>query len=290
MPPHIVVGKTGGPRPPLFLVHGTMGFSFFNRAFLDEVSEDRPIYLFQAPGLDGRAPLLTTLEEIASAYIASMRQIQPAGPYYIVGLCAGAVLALEMCNQLVEAGQNIARFILLDPVTAPHAFSTQYPSEVRSRGRNLRVVIKDKGIYGALYRISHGMRRIWRGVIPDSFEQELKRRAKKAKAQKSIRRRRAGEVDWASPEERSYSPEKMLEASQRMLHALRTHIPRPYAGKAAILACSDRATDIVRDGSFWRDHVGGIDWRVGASTHKDLFGAQIVETARFVRSAVDAPD
>ena len=50
VPPHMVVGRAEGSKPPLFMVHGARGFSFFKREFLDAVGQDRPIYLFQAPG------------------------------------------------------------------------------------------------------------------------------------------------------------------------------------------------------------------------------------------------
>ena len=283
LPPHVIVGRAGGSQPPLFLVHGAAGFSFFKRTFLDEVGQDRPIYLFQAPGLDGRTRPLRTVEEIAGAYVSSMREIQPAGPYYIAGMCAGSFIALEMCNQLVEAGQSIARLILLDPQPTPRALATRYATTSKSR----RPSFLQKG---PAKRICDAVRHISRALpgASDPFAQELRQRAKTLKRQEAIRRRRLGEVDWASPDERSYSPEAMLDASLQLHEALKTHIPRPFSGKAAILSRSKRADRIVGGTSFWRDHLGGIDCRVYDSSHRELFGAKIVETARFVRSVFDS--
>jgi thioesterase domain-containing protein len=221
-----------------------------------------------------------------------MRQIQPAGPYSIVAMCAGSFIALEMCSQLVDAGQSIARFILLDPDPTPRGFVWRDPAEVGIRRWRSRAKSLPRLIYKKIAKASRGRARAWRGPMDPykSYEKELGVRAKRlGRIRDTIEKRRAGEIDWASPEERSYSPEKMLEASQQLLNALRTHVPRPYAGKAAILVRSGRGPDLVRDGSFWRHHLGGIDWSAGASTHGDLFDAQIVETARFVRRVLESP-
>jgi thioesterase domain-containing protein/acyl carrier protein len=276
LPSHVIVGRAEGSKPPLFLVHGTEGFSFFSPVFLDEVGRDRPIYLFQAPGLDGRMKPLKTVEEIASAYITSMREIRPVGPYHIAGMCAGSFIALEMCNQLIEDGQSIARFILLDPRRTPSALAKRYPKKSTPRRFKFHT-----GIFVALRRIGQAWRR-----APDPFEQNLRRRAQETlHIKKVIRKRRAIKVDGKC----SYSPETMLEVALQMHEALRTHIPRPFPGKAAMLVSSTRAPEIVGERSFWRDHLGGLDYRVCDSDHYDVFGAHIRQTARFVRSALESP-
>ena len=56
---------------------------------------------------------------MAELYVASMRQLQPSGPYYIAAMCAGSFIALEMCHRLVEAVEPVWRRILLDPPSAP---------------------------------------------------------------------------------------------------------------------------------------------------------------------------
>jgi len=284
LPPHLIVGRAEGSQPPLFMVHGGMGFAFFKRDFINELGEDRPIYLFQAPGLDGRTEPLNSIEDVASTYIASMREIQPNGPYYIGALCSGAFIALEICNQLVEARQTVAHLILLDPTPAPRALAWQYP--VKDKWR--RPKFRKEQSWGIRHLLRH-VRGSWRKG-PDPFEQELRIRAKKLKRQKAIQQRRSGEVDGASPEERSYSPEGMLNASQKLYEAQLKHVPRPFPGKAVIFTNSKRAKLIVDGASFWRRHLGGIDCRVSKSTnHRDLFGAQIVETARFVKDVLQSP-
>ena len=125
LPTSLIAGRTKGSQSPVFMVHGGMGFAFLRSVFVDVVGEDRPVYFFQAPGLDGRTTPLSAIEDFACLYVQSMRAIQLNGPYNIVAMCAGAFIALEMCNQLVEAGQAVARLVLLDPDTMPPVWKEQ---------------------------------------------------------------------------------------------------------------------------------------------------------------------
>jgi thioesterase domain-containing protein/acyl carrier protein len=285
LPPCIIVGRAGGSRVPLFVVHGARGFSFFKHAFLDEVGQDRPIYLFQAPGLDGRTKPLKTIEDVARTYVASMRELQPAGPYNVAAMCAGSFIALEMCNQLVEAGQPIARFILLDPEPTPRALAGLYPTRNTSKQPTLR----EKGAYWRIYDASRRMIGLGRRA-PDPFEKDLRKSAKRLQQlEEAIVRRRAGQVDSAAIEERSYSHEMMLDGAQQLHQALRAHVPRPYGGQATMLISSNRADRIIGSTSFWRDHLGAMHYQITNWGHRLIFGAQIAETARFVKGVLESP-
>ena len=51
---------------------------------------------------------------MASRYVTALRQVQPAGPYQLLGWSLGGVLAFEMARQLHEAGQRVALLALID--------------------------------------------------------------------------------------------------------------------------------------------------------------------------------
>jgi len=268
VPPHIVVGRAEGSKTSLFFVHGVGGFSFFHPTFLDVVGEDRPIYLFQAPGIDGRTKPFKTVEDIARAYVTSMREIQPTGPYCIAGMCGGAFIALEMCNQLSDAEQNVAHLIFTDPSPTPPALAHKYTS---SRGKT----IFNLG-YGLLRRISYA----WRGDAPDALEHEQSLRARAARLKRRKER---------FPDATSYSPDDMLETSVQLYGALKTYIPRPFSGKATFVLSSDKLGEFIGDKSFWRDHLEDMDFQVLDGTHRDLFAVHIAEMASIVKSALDCP-
>ena len=125
LPSALVAGRTSGSKPPLFMVHGGSGFAFLQPVFVDVLGEDRPVYFFQAPGLDGREIPLTSIEDIAGLYVRSMRELQPTGPYNIGAICSGSFIALEMCYQIQNDGGAIEHLVLLDPDTLPPAWKEQ---------------------------------------------------------------------------------------------------------------------------------------------------------------------
>lgn len=107
--------RDGRPSVPLFLVHGGRGQLAPRADVLDAMGREQPIYAFRAHGLGaGEAPR-RTLAEMAEDYLAAMRQVQPSGPYYLGGFCAGAWVTVEMAVRLQEAGERVAPLLLIDP-------------------------------------------------------------------------------------------------------------------------------------------------------------------------------
>jgi thioesterase domain-containing protein len=45
-----------------------------------------------------------------------MQTVQPEGPYFLIGLCIGALVAFEMAQQLVAQGAQVALLALADPI------------------------------------------------------------------------------------------------------------------------------------------------------------------------------
>lgn len=111
--------RTAGSRPPLFFVHGGRGRTIGSPRFLDAFGSDLPIYGFRLKGVGGTEVPFRRVEDMAADYIAMMRQVQPAGPYRIGGVCAGGLIALEMARQLCAAGEAVAPMLLIDPALPP---------------------------------------------------------------------------------------------------------------------------------------------------------------------------
>lgn len=61
-----------------------------------------------------RERLPVTIEETAGQYVRLIREIQPRGPYVLVGWCNGGTLAFETARQLLEAGAIVSRVFLID--------------------------------------------------------------------------------------------------------------------------------------------------------------------------------
>ncbi|MCC6456164.1 MAG: amino acid adenylation domain-containing protein [Caldilineaceae bacterium] len=104
----LVAIQPNGSRPPLFCVHAAGGNVVLYRDMARHLDADQPIYGLQAQGLDGRAPVLESVEEMASLYVRHVKTLQPHGPYFLAGYCMGGSVALEMAQQLRAQGDKVA--------------------------------------------------------------------------------------------------------------------------------------------------------------------------------------
>ncbi len=114
LPSHIATINVGASGRPLFLIHGRAGITFPRKPFLEALGNTRPIYAFQAPGFDGKAEPLDRIEDFAAAYLDSMLQVQPKGPWTLISFCAGGWIAFEIVRLMDERGLKPDKIILLD--------------------------------------------------------------------------------------------------------------------------------------------------------------------------------
>jgi thioesterase domain-containing protein/acyl carrier protein len=103
--------QLGGSRPPLFGIH----YIYF-KELSGYLGEEQPVYaLHYGMGeVTNRAISLPKMEDLASHYIQEMRSLQPEGPYFLMGLSAGGLIAYEMAQQLVAQGQQVDLLAMFD--------------------------------------------------------------------------------------------------------------------------------------------------------------------------------
>ncbi|MET9297463.1 amino acid adenylation domain-containing protein [Streptomyces sp. NPDC003077] len=106
--------RKDGDRRPLFFVHPMGGNVLCYVRFAKHLPPGRPFYAFQAAGVDPGTEPLRDVESIAAGYIATMKRVQPEGPYLIGGWSFGGFVAFEMARQLRAAGDEVGRLVLLD--------------------------------------------------------------------------------------------------------------------------------------------------------------------------------
>ncbi|WP_030420322.1 amino acid adenylation domain-containing protein [Streptomyces sp. NRRL F-5065] len=110
-----------GDRAPLYCVHPAGGLSWCYAGLIRHLPADVPIYGLQAQGVGpataGR-PLPATLEELAAHYVSRMREVQPAGPYRLLGWSTGGIIAQAMATCLQEQGERVELLAILDAYPA----------------------------------------------------------------------------------------------------------------------------------------------------------------------------
>ncbi|WP_281356742.1 condensation domain-containing protein [Amycolatopsis anabasis] len=105
--------RPAGTGAPLFCVHAGLGLSLPYLGLAAHLG-DRPIYGLQSPNVDGTGAFPASVEEVAAEYLGRIREIQPHGPYHLLGWSFGGLLAYEMAVQLQAAGEQVASLSILD--------------------------------------------------------------------------------------------------------------------------------------------------------------------------------
>ena len=131
----LVAIKPNGSKPPFFCVHGLGGNVLEFSDLARHLDDDQPFYGFQSQGLDGKQPLLASVEEMAAHYLKEMRELQPEEPYFIGGRSLGGTIAFEMARQLRAEGHEIALLALLDTYPAQPA---RFVRRLAGHATNLR--------------------------------------------------------------------------------------------------------------------------------------------------------
>jgi thioesterase domain-containing protein/aryl carrier-like protein len=128
--PPLVRLKSGSEDPPVFIAHGLGGsvMDFFQ--VVKHIQTPRAIYGMQAKGIDGVEEPLDRIEDMARYSLDAVKQVQPHGPYFLVGFSLGGLVALEMAQQLIAEKEKIGLLLMLD----------SYPHVSRlSRGQRARL-------------------------------------------------------------------------------------------------------------------------------------------------------
>ncbi|MFY1679298.1 amino acid adenylation domain-containing protein [Streptomyces sp. WMMC905] len=110
-----------GDRAPLYCVHPAGGLSWCYAGLIRQLPPNVPLYGLQAQGVGPATsgdPLPATLEDLAAHYVSRMREIQPAGPYRLLGWSTGGIIAHAMATHLQEAGERVELLAVLDAYPA----------------------------------------------------------------------------------------------------------------------------------------------------------------------------
>ncbi len=103
-----------GSKPPFFCFGTGAGPLFLPLA--RRLGSDQPLLSVDLTLFDV-SELCTpyTLENFAACLVKHLREVQPEGPYYLGGVCAGGLMAYETANQLTAQGYEVGLLALFEP-------------------------------------------------------------------------------------------------------------------------------------------------------------------------------
>jgi thioesterase domain-containing protein/acyl carrier protein len=252
----LVALRSDGRRPPWFLVPGAGGdvhvaFSYYGR-IARHLDSDQPLYALIARGTRGEAYSSEDVEQMAADYLSELKQVQPAGPYHLVGGCLGGSVAFEMAQQLHAAGEKVGALVLLD---APYPETISASSRARALRANAHFLDK------LIQRLTHH-RQALRRMTPVTAVSYLWRKVRMFPRFYLMTTYR-----WA----RHHPDVRKARRIEQAIRGRRGHIaayrPRPYAGKVTVIT-SEAWWDQECTRRWERVAAGGVEFRVTPGGHE----------------------
>ena len=108
------VVQEGGSGAALAFVLAGYGDAWVATGLARSLGAAHTVYGLQPPR--GMPPGQLPARELAALYVSRLLEKQPQGPYCLSGYSAGAVIALEIAQQLRASGASVRTVALLDPL------------------------------------------------------------------------------------------------------------------------------------------------------------------------------
>lgn len=170
--------RTRGSLRPLFCMHPAGGLSWVYAGFMRELDSQRPIYGLQASAVTNEEPFPASIESMAEEYVEAIRQVQPSGPYDLLGWSFGGVVAFAVACHFQKLGEKISSLIIMDSYPS----TNERPARVESEDEMMREAASLLGIdveqfgdqpidFAVLFRAADRA-----GMIPADFNQKIAKR------------------------------------------------------------------------------------------------------------------
>jgi amino acid adenylation domain-containing protein len=105
--------RTSGEQPPLFCVHPVSGVAWCYSGLQRHLPAGLPMYGLQLD-LAGESAWPRDLAELTASYADRIREIQPTGPYRLLGWSLGGSIAHAVACRLQREGERVELLALLD--------------------------------------------------------------------------------------------------------------------------------------------------------------------------------
>lgn len=113
LPPGVIRLNSMTQGTPLFVLHDVTGKVDVYEFLCSRINV--PCYgIYKHPSLR----TVSSIEEMANQYVELIQQVQPEGPYRLLGWSAGGMIAWAVAHQLLAQDEKVERLILLDSIAS----------------------------------------------------------------------------------------------------------------------------------------------------------------------------
>jgi thioesterase domain-containing protein/acyl carrier protein len=106
--------RQSGSEPPLFCIHPAGGLASVYKIIADALPSEIPVYGLQSDLINEQPLSGSSIPEMAVIYVNAIMQVQPKGPYRLLGWSLGGAIAQEMAALIEAQGEHLSSLILID--------------------------------------------------------------------------------------------------------------------------------------------------------------------------------
>ena len=255
----IVPLNAGGKGASIYFVHSIGGDLTGYDRLVTALGSTQRIFGLQVPKTMMVAGTATSIEDMASRYATALMRFQPEGPLVIAGYSAGAVIALELAQQLKLQGREVPLLVAFDGA----------PSNTSAGAKPWQAVY--------LWQLACNIpRRLVSVRVRDFKLANLKMRLafkRSTKQQSMPSNHRALEWDAVSKVvERSGWPKEQQLFIRRTYQAMVSYVPRAYPGAVILYEVKAQPfLQLAQFGAVWRHLARSCEIVSVNARHSDFF-------------------
>ena len=256
----IVLLNEGRPECPIYCVHPISGDIVGLRDFA-RLLGDRRFYGIQVPKEKMTAEFGGSIELIAKTYVDLIVALQPEGRLVLAGWSAGAIIALEMAQQLRLIGREVPLLVALDgaPCNTGAGLAQWHPLYILKLISNLPRWIRD----------DREQDWSWRGIVSRIEGKLAMRFGIGGSALPSVQTMDAGTVDGLM-QSSGWLPEQKA-FMYAMYKAMVDYVPTPYPGRVLVFETQTQPLYHLRQiGEAWRAIARSAEIVAVAGNHSGI--------------------
>jgi thioesterase domain-containing protein len=287
--PDVVVLQGEGTSTPFAFVHGDVrGGGWYCRRMAALLGSDVPVIVL--PTLrPHRAADLRTIEEMAALHVATLRRVQPHGPYRLGGFCVGGLIAYEMARQLTASGERVERVVVIDSNGSNSRFRWLAPAlRAAFRSASDEDVARRAELLRGLRYYTGRIQRVRRMKRADQWRW-LRTNVARRLPRAPVLEQRVVEVLTFSGERNERSAEFEARPATQLLRfqerAALAYIPGPYSGALDVIWAADqfppRSVDQTRG---WARVASDVRVHTVSSAHVGLITYNLPTLAGTLRT------
>jgi thioesterase domain-containing protein len=254
--PPLVLLKAGTAGPPIFIAPG-MGSDVLGLfELVRHIGVANSIYGMQARGTDGVDEPFERIEDMAQFHLAAIKELQPHGPYLLIGYSMGGLVTLEIAQRLSENGERVALLAMLD--SYPHKRFLRFGQFVRLIARQAKhhaSIAKQLPMRQALSYFTH-------------------RSERRSPVSRDVGEKVINRPPMSGPF--SLTMETVRDAEDR---ALMRYRPRFYRGKINFVRAEIGTYFPVDAGAVWADLADEFELEAVPSDHRSMLTAHVENLA-----------